>query len=581
MSGTIDIAPDGSCLLVSFPYREDLVELVRNIPGRRWDKPSKTWRVPLDQAESVVKIFMAHGFAIMPGVATALATGGRDTGLDRIKYQAVDKDADSYTISALNLRVAEVLRAEFKGPMWVVGELQNFDKGKGRKHRYFELVERVEDELGEEEVRASVSAVIWAKSLPVIQKRLGGKGGKDTRKLDLADGVKVRVRGRVDFYQARGRYQFVVEDLDPDYTLGAQLLRREKILQRLEAAGLREKNLSLPMPQVPLRIGLITAAGSDAYNDFVQTLATEGYRYSITLFPVKVQGKELEETVLGGLEWFAENAADFDVLVLTRGGGSRTELDAWDNEKVAEALAHHPLKAIIGIGHERDQCVLDFIAQSVKTPTAAGELINETVHAYQEHVEGRMIEIRTRIDEILRRTARELAQRGRNFGHLMRAGLADEKAALQGRVQTLHHGISGRLAEQRRELARSSYAVQHNVKSLLADESRRVIAEAGRLRYATAQRVAREGERLDARTQRQRALDPVRVLERGFALLRRVGGEAAKAGRAGKALRSVTEIQKGERVEARLPDGSVELEALEVRPGESTQKKHSKNKKKS
>jgi hypothetical protein len=190
MSGTIDIAPDGSCLLVSFPYREDLVELVRNIPGRRWDKPSKTWRVPLDQAESVVKIFMAHGFAIMPGVATALATGGRDTGLDRIKYQAVDKDADSYTISALNLRVAEVLRAEFKGPMWVVGELQNFDKGKGRKHRYFELVERVEDELGEEEVRASVSAVVWAKSLPVIQKRLGGKGGKDTRKLDLADGVK-------------------------------------------------------------------------------------------------------------------------------------------------------------------------------------------------------------------------------------------------------------------------------------------------------------------------------------------------------------------------------------------------------
>ncbi|PIE22943.1 MAG: exodeoxyribonuclease VII large subunit [Planctomycetota bacterium] len=562
MSGTIDIAPDGSCLLVSFPYREDLVELVRNVPGRRWDKPSKTWRVPLDQAEATVKIFMAHGFSIMPGVATALATGGRDTGLDRIKYKAVDKDADSYTISALNLRVAEVLRAEFGKPMWVVGELQNYDKGKHRKHRYFELVERVEDELGEEEVRATVPAVIWAKHWSVIQKRLGGKGGRDTRQLDLSDGVKIRVRGRVDFYQARGKYQFVVEDLDPEYTLGAQLLRREKILQRLQSEGLKDRNAELAMPLVPLRIGLLTSADSDAYNDFVNTLADEAFGYSITLFPVNVQGKELEASVLAGLEWFAERAEDYDLLVISRGGGSRSELDSWDNEKVAFALAQHPLKAIIGIGHERDHCVLDFIAQSVKTPTAAAELINETVRKYQEQVEDTMLAIQVGIEEILRNAARQLAQRGRSFGHLMRAGLADEKAALSNRARVLKQELAARLKEQRRELARSSYALEHNLKSMLAEEKRHVVAESQRLQFSLAQRLEREGDRLEARSLRQRALDPARVLERGFALLR---------GNKGKALRSVTETKPGDSIEALLPDGRLTLETREVH--EKAQKK--------
>ncbi len=532
MVGTIDIAPDGSCLFVSFPYREDLVSIVRNIPGRRWDRASKIWRVPLDQVENCVKIFMAHGFTITPGVATTLATGGKDTGLDKIKFETVDKESQSYSVSSLNLQVGEVLRGEFKEALWVIGELQNFDKSKKGRHRYFELVERQEDEFGEvsPRPRASVSAAIFEKSWPVIRKRLAS----GRQKLELSDGIKVRVRGRVDFYQARGRYQFIVEDLDPSYTFGDQLLNRDKILKKLEEQGLHETNLSKPLAVAPLRIALITSWNSDAYNDFIQTLASEPYRYEVTVHPVAVQGDSLRPTVLRALEYFEEMAEDFDVLVITRGGGSRTELGAWDDEEVAMRVAKHPLKAVIGIGHERDQCVLDLIATSVKTPTAAAELLGARVRAYQEHVEDTMLSILDYIETRLRSTNRDLAAKGRLLTQVVRGGIASAKGSLHAANARLRRGMLHRIGGARQGLELAKHRIQSGVKN----------------------RIQRESDRLDLTEARRRALDPQRVLERGFAIL---------VGKDGKALRSVKDTKKGDALEARLPDGSVDLEVVDLK----------------
>ncbi len=522
MVGSIDVSPDGSCLLVSFPYREDLVNLVRNIPGRRWDRSTKTWKVPIGQVERTVKTFLAYGFHLSPEVTAALATGGEPGAHGTAELEAVDRKSASLTISALNLRIAEALRGALSEPVWVIGELQNFDKARRGRHLYFDLVER-ESDAPDARAVAVLPAVVLEKNWALMRRRLAR-----FRDVELADGVKVRVHGTVDFYQPRGRVQFKIDDIDPAYTLGEQVVKRERILAKLEEEGLRKRQLELPLPLVPLRIALLTSFGSDAYNDVVQTLNDEGFRFEITVFDCYVQGDRLRPSVLAGLSWFAENAADYDLLLIVRGGGSRSELVAWDDLEVARAVARHPLKAVIGIGHERDRCVLDEIALSVKTPTAAGELVLERCRAYQEAVEDRWLRIA------------ELAERLAN----------DERRGLIRRATLLRHQVTAALAGAAAELTHKRAVFHGAVRRRLAAAAFETERAAGRLVSAAPRLLARAAERLEGLQKQVKALDPKRVLARGFALLRRPGG---------RVLAAAADAKRGEHLEAELKDGRLDL----------------------
>lgn len=542
--------------MISFPYRPDLVEVVKTIPGRRWDRGSRTWKVPITSVELCVKTFMAHGFRLSPDVATALASGGEGSDLGTMQLGGVDQEAPALSVSALNLRVAEVLSQSFKEPTWVVGELQNFKaKARGR-HRYFELIERNDAEDAEEDgpPRAVVEAVIFESAMTIINRRLRTAA----QKFALEDGLKVRVRGRVDLYQPRGKYQFKIEDIDPNYTLGELLVRREKILSELEALGLREKNVALQMPRVPLRVALVTAFESEAYNDFIQTLAGTGFAFDVTVYDCFVQGDKLRSSVLEALEAFAESPADYDVLVITRGGGSRSELGAWDDLEVAKAVAQHPLKAIIGIGHERDQSVLDAIAHSVKTPTAAGELLVESARLYQEAVEDTMLEIAERASRIVRDEARELRARAVSLGQIVRAGLAGARSKLIDARRRVHRGVGSRVREESRDLSRRARSLDRGVFHRLERERLRLANGAMRLTTNLKHRYEREEQRLSVSEARARAVDPKRVLNRGYAILR---------GKDGKSLRTIAGQKKGTDLRASLADGTLDVTVTGVTKG--------------
>ena len=551
MVGQIDISPDGTQLLISFPYRPDLVEVVKTIPGRRWDRGTKTWKVPISEVEICVKTFMAHGFHLSPDVATALASGGT-ADVATMELAKVDQEAPALTVSQLNLRVAEVLTSRFDEPMWIVGELQNY-KPKGRaRHKYFELVERSEDEFDEAAApRAIVEAVIFEQNSAVINRRLRRSGNA----LTLADGVKIRVRGKVDLYQPRGKYQFVIDDIDPNYTLGELVARREKILLELEKAKLLTRQKELPMPRVPLRIALVTSFGSDAYNDFVQTLAGTGFNFDVTVFDCFVQGERLEESVLEALTAFEGAEDDYDLLVITRGGGSRSELGAWDNLAVCQAVAAHPLKAMIAIGHEKDRSVLDEIAMSVKTPTAAAELLLTRAREYQEHVEDTMLEIADRAKRIARDEIRELHTKARSLGQIVRAGLAGARTRLRAARERVQRATKTQLAERRGRVARAGRDLERGVIHRIERERLRVATRSQRVVAGSSRQVERAAERTEMLNARVRAVDPRRVLQRGFAILR---------GSNGKALRSVQGVKKDATLSAQLSDGRLDVEVRKV-----------------
>ncbi len=526
MTGTIDLSPDGAMLLVRFQYREDLVDCMRTIPGRRWDRGSKVWRVPVKRLEQVVDTFLAHGFAMAPEVSSLLAgTAGSvaaesgEATLFGADTPPVKETPPALSLSILNERVRESVRGAFPDPVWVVGEIVDYDKNQDRRHVFFSLVEKRE---GQDTPAAQAEVALFAKTATALRAKLQ----RAPEPLTLRDGLEIRALVRVDIYPQSGRYQLIIEDIDPAFTLGAIALGREQILRELRALDLHQRNVSLPLPHPPLRIGVLASPDSDGWNDFAVQLEASGIGFEVTCFAIRVQGRALRPTVLRGLDWFAARAADFDVLCILRGGGSRTDLAWFDDREVALAVARHPLPVVCGIGHQRDQSVLDVIARSEKTPTAVGAAL---------------------VDQVLRARA-ELAECARTLVLGSRRALlaAEQRAARAGHalLSVLHR----RLAGDRQQLRNARERLHRGSRAALRHGRRE--HDAGRLRVAreTRRAIQRARDALERQQTRQRLLDPKRVLQRGYALVESVASGIVK---------SATELPPGTEIHITLRDGRV------------------------
>jgi exodeoxyribonuclease VII large subunit len=521
MTGSIELDRDGRTLRIDFPYREDLLEEVRALPGRRWDRASKTWRVSATHAELVVTTFMRYGFQVSAEVASILAgtsaiTTAAPEPAPADARPAEIRPADRLSVKALQDRVRASLRSSFPETLLVVGEVLDFDKGKGRKHAFFRLVEK--SPTGQE-ILAQVEVALFERAAQRILPVLAREG------LALADGMQILVEGRIDLYSAQGRLQLVIEDVRPEFTLGQIALTREAILRELRELGLDGRNRALPLPLPTLRIAVLASPDSDGWNDLWDELRRSGIGFDIALHPVRVQGSEMKPTVLGALRWFADRAADFDVLCIVRGGGSKGDLSWFDDREIALAVARHPLRILCGIGHERDQTVLDVIATSYKTPTALGGFLIEQV----------------------RHACAQLADRARELQQCVRSRLSGERSLLGGAAGAL-------VRESRRSLSRELERIGGRARVLSTATRARVRAERSVLRTATTdlvRGVARRLElarlRIDQWDSKQRLLDPVRVLERGYAVVRGADGRIAT---------SAKRLKRDERIRIVLRDGS-------------------------
>lgn len=534
MTGTVELDADGAHLLIRFPYREDLVAAIRDVPGRRWDPKQKQWRVPCAQAELVYGVFARHQFEFAPEV-TGLLAGTIAPATPRARNTPPPDRADAdpapteaLTISALNTAVRDALRGQFPQQFWIVGEVVDYDKQVDRAHRFFTLIEKAP---GQGKVTARAAAVLFQSTAAMLQQRLAAKA-PDFR---LADGIEIRALVRVDFYVATGRFQVVVEDIDPSFTLGKLLLQREEILRELRAQDLLDRNRSLGVPLPPLRIGLLASPDSDGCSDFLRHLQESGIGFAVTLLPTAVQGAELRPTMLAGLRWFAAHAAEFDVLCIVRGGGSRTDLAWFDDLPLALAVARHPLKILVGIGHQRDQSVLDVIAHSEKTPTAVAAFLVRCVHDLRR---------------VLQDSGRRLLTAARDLLLRARADLTADAALLQRTTAARLLRERTFLAHAARDLHGTALLRLERARSGLRETSLRAVRGAER-------RLEREAMRLEQQAARQRLLDPRCVLARGFALLRDDQGMV---------LPSVARIRVGQTLCIRLRDGEVRTHAEIVRP---------------
>lgn len=403
----------------------------------------------------------------------------------------------TFTLLELNRMVRETIERQMDGKYWVEAELSDLHD---RNHCYMELVEN--DPFSPTPL-AKARAVCWANRWTALR----SKFERQTQQ-QLRPGIKVRMMVTPTFHEAYG-FAYQVSDIDPDYTLGDIVRKRMEIIRQLKEAGIFDLQRELVLPRFAQRIAVVSSAQAAGYGDFCHQIDDNSYGLSFSheLFAAIMQGEQVEQSVIAALDRINARIDEFDVVVIIRGGGATTDMSGFDTLALAENVANFPLPIITGIGHDRDECILDMVSyMRVKTPTAAAAfLIDHLSEVYTA-----LVSARERISRI--------AERHLAYEKMRLKQLAD-------RIPTLFA-----LTRER--------------------QTKRIDALAHRLDSATTQRLERERHRLQLVAQRAQAQDPIHILRRGYSITLHNG----------HALRSGDELADGDIIETRLEQGTLKSE---------------------
>lgn len=329
---------------------------------------------------------------------------------------------ETFSLYELNSRLRGVLSECFDGHYWIRAEMSDVRVNQNG-HCYLEFIEK--DKSGKNLI-AKARAMIWANTFHLLKAYF-----ENETKQSFTSGLKVLVMVSVEFHELYG-YSLVVHDIDPSYTLGDQAINRAAILRQLEEEGILTLNKELEIAALPNRIAIISSPTAAGYEDFCNQLSSnaQGFAFYTKLFPAIMQGDRAEESIIGALERIYEYTDQFDAIAIIRGGGATSDLSCFDSYLLAANCAQFPLPIITGIGHERDETVLDVVAHTrAKTPTAVAEffigqaqyaadvlytLEHNIVSLTSQHIQDEMVRIssfETRIGYIVKNWQKEQTYR--------------------------------------------------------------------------------------------------------------------------------------------------------------------------
>lgn len=405
------------------------------------------------------------------------------------------------TLSAFNARVRQAVLQALPDDCWIVAEISELRTAQNG-HCYLELIEK--DPKGQG-LRARAAAHIWRNSWTLLRLHFE----QETRQ-PLAPGLKVMVRARAEFHELYG-YSLNLLDIDPTYTLGEQARRRNEILSQLQADGVVDLNKQLPLPRLTQRIAVVSSPSAAGYGDFTQQLSAAPFRFTLRLFPATMQGDSVEQSLIQALEAISHDADAYDCVVILRGGGSTSDLQGFESYLLAAAVAQFPLPILTGIGHERDDTVVDLVAHTrLKTPTAVAAFLID-------HQQREFSLLQTLRQQVRTATADQLARHRRHFDHTAR----------RIQLHVAHYSTNAR--EQ-----------IHHLRS--------------RIRLAVAARLQRERQRLTLLEKTLQLADPRNLLRRGYSFTTHNG----------RILRSAADVRAGDPLETHLAQGIVHSRVVDI-----------------
>lgn len=421
----------------------------------------------------------------------------------------------------LNSLVRDVISMSLPDSYWVEAELSEAREGYGG-HCYMELIEK--DEFSNTPI-AKAHASCWRNRWMLIKPHFERVTGQR-----IHAGMKVLLKVHAQFHENYG-FSWIVDDIDPNYTMGDMARKRMEIINTLKEQGVFELQKELRLPMFCQRIAVISSATAAGYGDFCNQLADNDYglQFKTCLYPATMQGEGVEQSVIAALDRINEEYEQWDCVVIIRGGGATSDLSGFDTLALAENVANFPLPIITGIGHERDESVLDMISfQRVKTPTAAAAFlvqhltdvyatVMDAQEAISNYVKRRLQVERMRVDR------------------------------LSGQLPMLFSLVK---TKQGARLDRLMNRMSTHVQSKLADSHRRLDVLSGNLQPIVARRLMTERHQLEMLEQRLKSQDPVLLLKRGYSITLRDG----------KAVKDAADLRSGDIIETRFAQGSVKSE---------------------
>ena len=287
---------------------------------------------------------------------------------------------DFISLFDLNNRVRRVLKDQFAEPLWITAEIASVLENRSG-HCYLELVDKCEEE---ENPVAVAKGTIWAFTYRMLKPYFETTTGRRLEK-----GMKVLIQAEVVFHELYG-FSLNIKDIDPTFTIGDIERTRREIIEQLEQEGIIDMNQNLEMPLLPKNVAVISSPTAAGLGDFLDQLHNNsyGYKFHVKLFPAVMQGEKTTESVIAALDRIYEYEELFDVVVIIRGGGGQADLGSFDSYDMAANVAQFPLPVIAGIGHERDETIVDRVAfVRVKTPTAAAAFLIERFQDFEARID--------------------------------------------------------------------------------------------------------------------------------------------------------------------------------------------------
>ena len=404
---------------------------------------------------------------------------------------------EHYTLRQLNLMVRDAIEMHLPDEYWVEAELSECRENSG--HCYMELIEK--DERSNTPV-ARASAKCWRQTWLMVKPYFERTTGQPLRV-----GMKVLLKVYAQFHEAYG-FSWIISDIDPTYTLGDMARKRQEIIRQLKEEGVFDLQRELRIPTFAKRIAVISAQNAAGYGDFCRQLEDNdyGFRFDVQLFPAIMQGEQVEQSVISALNqiYNLHSPLNFDVVVIIRGGGATADLSGFDTLALAENVAQFPIPIITGIGHDRDESILDMVANTrVKTPTAAAALL---------------------IDNLLRVLER-----------------------LDDASQRITYAVNQRISNQKTKIATMTTLIPTLALRVVGDQRHRIELLENRLPVAIERRLTNQKHLLESLSIKLQGFDPQLLLSRGYSITLHNG----------RAVRDPRQLKPGDEIETRVEKGTI------------------------
>lgn len=442
------------------------------------------------------------------------------------------------TLYELNAHIRSIVRHELRPHYWVAAELSEV-RVASNGHCYVEFVQK--DETGRSLI-AKARGTIWQHTYRNIAARFQQVTGKK-----LTAGMKILAQVSADFHELYG-FSLSVSDIDPTYTLGDMERQRREIIEQLKADGIIDLNKELRLPAVVSRIAVISSATAAGYGDFCNQLEQSGYPFRIQLFPAIMQGDNVESSIVAALDEIAEQANEWDTVVIIRGGGSTTDLSGFDSYLLASVVAQFPLPILTGIGHERDDTIVDLVAHlRLKTPTAVAAFLIER----RRNEESRLSDLETRMTHSISNIINAEQSRLDRLQHQFALSANRQSILMRQRFERNVHRYEKASARyfshERQALMLTQARFEARTEQLIREQQHRIDLVMPRLTTATERWLAAKRHQLDIMQKSIQLASPDRILALGFSITLKNG----------RTVRNASQLTEGDIITTRFAQGTI------------------------